>query len=140
VAAELVCDRVGDGSMLLLDRSAVAGRRALRRCALQVEAGRLTVVEAALTDASLPAGHFDKAFCVDVNVFWTGDPAPELRLLRGALRPGGRLWVLYGRGPAQAEAVLEAVEGAMRREGFEDVEVLRAPDGFGVLGVRPEGS
>jgi ubiquinone/menaquinone biosynthesis C-methylase UbiE len=93
VAAELMCARIQHGSMLMLDRSAVAVSRASLRAA-HVAAGRLTVERAALAEAALDPESFDKAFCVDVNLFWTRDPAVELGALRAALRPAGRLWVL----------------------------------------------
>jgi hypothetical protein len=82
------------------------------RCVAHVDAGRLVVQQAALAAAALPASGLDKTFAADVSCFWTGDPVAQLEVLRRALRPGGRVWLLYGAGPADVDRVLLAVSGA----------------------------
>ena len=132
-AAELVCARLGTGRLLAVDRSPVAVRRTAERCAGHVVAGRLEVRQAELADLELPAGGLDAAFSIDVNVFWVRDPAPELAVLRRALRPGGGLHVLFGAsGPTAAERVLGPVADALRRAGFRDLVVRDEPHGLGV--------
>ena len=136
-AAELVCPRLGDGHLLAVDRSPVAVARTLARCAPHVAAGRLQVTQAELSGLDLPRGALDAAFCVDVNVFWTGPASRELAALRAGLRAGGRLLVLYGAGPTASERLVDRVAAALREGGFDEVEVLTSPDGCGVRGRVP---
>lgn len=135
VAAELVCARLTDGRLLAMDRSAVAVERTTRRNAEHVRAGRLDVRECALADLRLPAGSLDQAFGVNVNVFWTGSAAAELVVLRAALRPGGRLSVLYGTGPTGPDRVTAVVADHLRTSGFTGIEILRSPHGTGITGT-----
>jgi SAM-dependent methyltransferase len=134
VAASLVCDRLATGHLTAVDRSAVAVGRTLRRAAGHVRAGRLTVVRAALD--ALEVTGVDKAFSVNVNVFWTTGADRELAALHRALRPGGRLFVLYGTGPGEGERVLASVAAAVPAAGFAAVERLRSPHGIGIAAER----
>lgn len=109
---DLLCRRVPQGHVTGLDRSATAVRRALRRNAGHVAAGRLAVREgsladlsepaalAALTDlaepsAAAPAGPFDRVLAVNVNVFWTEPAVAEVRRLREVLAPDGVALLVY---------------------------------------------
>jgi SAM-dependent methyltransferase len=138
VAAELVCERIGDGHLLAVDRSAVAARRTAERNAEHVAAGRLEVRAAALAELDLPAGSLDAAYSIDVNLFWTGSAATELGILAVALRPGGALHVCYGAGgPQPAHRITEPVAAALRAHGFVDVVVRDEPDGLAASGRTP---
>nr|WP_225953451.1 class I SAM-dependent methyltransferase [Kibdelosporangium phytohabitans] len=139
VAAALICERLDTGRLLAVDRSPVAVRRATERNASHVDAGRLEVRQSALDGLVVPDGSFDKAFCVNVNVFWVSpDPARELAVLRHALRPGGVLYVLYDDGgPTAVSRVTPAIAQALRANGFTDVEA-RGGGGVGVLGRSPD--
>lgn len=134
-AAELVCARLEQGTLLAVDRSAVAVERTRRRNADHVRTGRLEVRECALADLRLPAGDLDQAFGVNVNVFWTGAAAAELAVLHAALRPGGRLSVLYGAGPTGPGRVTAVVADHLRSSGFTDIEILHSPHGTGITGT-----
>jgi SAM-dependent methyltransferase len=133
VAAALVCERIGSGELTAVDRSPVAVRRTLERNAGHVAAGRLRVVESALADLDVAAHSVDKAFALNVNVFWTSAAERELAVLRRALRPGGRLYVLYGAaGPTAADRVTGTIGAALAGHGFADPLVLRGDGGIGV--------
>jgi SAM-dependent methyltransferase len=138
VAAQLVCERLGDGGTLLaLDRSAVAVRRTGERNAAHVAAGRLEVRQASLADAGLPPAGLDAAFAVNVNVFWTTPATAELAVLAVALRPGGALHLLWGAdGPQSGDRVTATVAAGLAAAGFTGVTPLRADHGFGVSAVR----
>ncbi|PRX99876.1 class I SAM-dependent methyltransferase [Allonocardiopsis opalescens] len=137
VAARLVCDLLDDGRMLAVDRSAVAVRRTTARNAEHVASGRLEVRQGELGGLDLPPGSFDTAFTVNVNLFWTRSPARELAVLRAALRSGGRLYVLYGGGPADGGRVLAAVSAALAGHGFGGVRTHQGEAGSGVSGLVP---
>jgi cyclopropane fatty-acyl-phospholipid synthase-like methyltransferase len=118
VAAALVADRIGSGGHLVaIDRSATALARARVRTADRAD--RITFVRTDL--AGFTADRiFDKAFCVNVNVFWTGSAESELSVLRNCLRPGGTLFICYEapRGRRPSERVVRRVISALARSGF----------------------
>ncbi|WP_431901683.1 class I SAM-dependent methyltransferase [Nonomuraea sp. bgisy101] len=95
VAVSLVCDRLTTGTITAVDRSATAVARARARNAAHVASGRATVVQASLEEIRFDGERFDKVFAVNVNLFWTRDPAAELALIAGLLAPGGTLWLFY---------------------------------------------
>lgn len=138
VAAELVCERLDTGSLLAVDRSSVAVNRTVQRNAAHVAAGRLVVRQASLDDLDLPPAELDEVFSINVNLFWTKDPARELDLLRRAMRPGAKLHLLYGAAePAGADRVTKAVAENLSRHGFNDVVTISGPGGIGVSARRP---
>jgi len=114
-----------------VDRSATAVRQTLRRNARFVEEARLEVVGSELLDiaAHLPGpARFDKAFAVNVNVFWTVLASAEAAELRRLLEPGGRLCLVYDLPDA-------------RRTDAIATRVLRSLDAAGLGGaVRTDGS
>jgi SAM-dependent methyltransferase len=130
-AAELICPALtGSGWMVAADRSETAVRRTADRNAAHVASGRLVVRRGEL--AELDVVDVDVAFTLNVNLFWTRDPGPELAVLRRALAPGGVLHVLYG-GTAPGEGsgrTQDAVRSWLRAYGWSATAV----DG-GVVGL-----
>lgn len=137
VAAALVCDRLTTGHLAAVDRSATAVARTTTRNAAHVESGRLTVVQSEVAALALASAAADKVFAVNVNLFWTRAPARELATIRGVLRPGGALFVLYGSdGPTGPDRVTPVIADALKGAGFVDVGVLPAGGGIGVRACR----
>jgi SAM-dependent methyltransferase len=133
LAAALVCERLTAGRLLAIDRSAVAVQRTVQRNAEHVDSGLLTVTQGPLAALELPPASIDKAFAVNVNLFWVSDARQELDLLSRWLRPGGTLALLYdSEGPAVADRVVGPITRSLPGHHFDDVEVLT---GDGVLGV-----
>lgn len=128
VAVELVCERLVDGHITAIDRSAIAIERAARRNAAAVATGRAVLLHRDLVGLSLPVRAFDTAFAVDVNHFWTHAAAAEVAELRRALRPGGVLHLGYDApGHRQAGRAVEAVAAALTAGGFPTVTTSTAP-------------
>jgi protein-L-isoaspartate O-methyltransferase len=117
VAAAIVADRIGDdGHLVAIDRSATAVSRARMRTADRAD--RITFVRTDLAGFSADRT-FDKAFCVNVNVFWTASADRELSLLRNCLRPGGTVFICYEVPKARpSERVVLRVTQALARNGF----------------------
>jgi protein-L-isoaspartate O-methyltransferase len=125
VAAALVCDRLVDGRLTAIDRSATAVERTRRR----LGAGRATVEQSDLAGFDAPASSFDKAFAVNVNVFWTGPADAELAVLRSVLRRGGVIRLVYGGPPSGGgRDVAPTVTAALGRIGCA-TGVARDPSG-----------
>jgi SAM-dependent methyltransferase len=140
-AAQLLCERLGSGRLLAVDRSATAVRRTASRNAGHVAAGRLTVVASPVADLGPwagPPGSFDDAFAVDVNVFWLGSAAAELAALLPLVRSGGGVHLVYGTaGPSSGSRVVDGAATALRGAGVTEVEVTWGEAAFAVCGRRP---
>lgn len=137
VSASLVCARLTTGRLVEVERSPVAVARTRARAAGHVDAGRLVVVEGELASARLEPSSVDRALALDVGAFWTADPAAELDVLAGALRPGAPLLVLYGAdSPTGPARVVPAVAAALGRHGFVGVRAVEAAEGWGVVARR----
>ena len=94
VAATLVCERLVDGRLTAIDRSAKMIAAAERRNAAQVAAGKAEFLVASLEDMDLGARRFDVAFAVRVGLFHR-DPARARRLVEPWLAPGGRIVAVF---------------------------------------------
>lgn len=146
VAAALVCERLREGRLLALDRSATAIAAASARNAGHVAAGRAEFRTLALEDLGPPAGStgplasdglrngaFDSVLAVNVNLFWMRPAQDELRLVAGLLRPGGRLVLVYDPpAPDRAARIEAALVDRLHRAGY-DCRTTTRPDGRSLL-------
>jgi cyclopropane fatty-acyl-phospholipid synthase-like methyltransferase len=124
VAASLVCERLDEGWMLAIDRSELQVERAQRRNEEHVFSGRLAVETAALADLDADDA-FDKAFAINVNLFWLGPAGQELERIRRALAPDGKLFLVYEPPSAgQIPETAEKVAATLRSGGFTEPEIL----------------
>jgi len=94
VAATLVCERLGEGHLTAIDRSAKMIQAAARRNAAYVEAGKAEFFVANLEDLDLGDRRFDKIFAVRVGLFH-GEPERARDLVERWLAPGGELFVFF---------------------------------------------
>lgn len=88
VAATLVCERLVEGLLTAVDRSAKMIEAATRRNAVHVEAGRAEFLVAKLEDLDLGERRFDKIFAVRVGLFHR-NPDRAHDIVRRWLAPGG---------------------------------------------------
>lgn len=110
-AARAVADRIGDGYVLAIDRSAKAIEQAVAGSAKEIASGRLGFRRVAIEDYGLDDSEtpFDLAFAVRVGALDGRHPHLEglaLRRVAAALNPDGRLF-LDGGSPLK-EVSLEA--------------------------------
>lgn len=118
-AVREVCQRLATGRIVAIDRSATMVRMARERNAEHVAAGRAAFQAVALDQADLPAGAFDKAFAINVNLFWVRSAIRDLEVVRRALTPDGRLFLFYEPPtPSRASAVAERVVRFLTDQGF----------------------
>ena len=134
VAVSLVCERLGGGRVVAVDRSPKMIEAARRRNAGHEAAGRASFVAAPLHEADLGRARFDRVLAVHVGVFTRGDPSRELAVVREHLAPGGRLHLadqplVASRAPAHADGlarVLGAHGFAVGSVLFGELETGRA--------------
>ena len=120
--------RSGSGGRPLRGRHGCArgGRPPGRR---RLAAHPATVQHTDLAGLASPGRSFDKAFAVNVNVFWTGPAEAELDVLRRVLRPGGIVHLVYEGPPSGGgRDVAPSVAAALERVGCA-TGVARDPSG-----------
>lgn len=117
-AVALVSQRLTTGHIVAIDRSASAIERARLRNA---DHDTATLLQAGLAELDLVRS-FDKIFAINVNVFWVGPAATELRVIRDHLRPGGALHLFYEPpAPDRVVTVAQSVQEALTTHGFSAV-------------------
>src|ERR687893_1166397 len=94
VAATLVCERLEEGHLTAIDRSAKMIQAATRRNAAYVEAGRAEFLVASLEDLDLGDRCFDKIFAVRVGLFHR-DPGQTRGIVERWLAPGGEVFTFF---------------------------------------------
>lgn len=95
--ARAIAQRIGDGVVVAIDRSARAVAQARAACRAEIEAGRLEVRHAAIEDFDLAPGEapFDVVVAVRVGALDGRHPERERQAharIRRALAPGGRFF------------------------------------------------
>lgn len=127
VAVSLVAERLGGGHVLGIDRSRKMIVAATKRNAAHVAAGRASLRETTLEAARLSAASIDKAFAFHVAALWNR-PAETLPVVRGALVPGGGLYIFNqlpgGGGISAARSFAERVAAVLKEHGFGVDELL----------------
>ncbi|AFL53548.1 SAM-dependent methyltransferase [Sinorhizobium fredii] len=118
VAATMVCDRLIDGRMLAIDRSAAMIEAARRRNAAFVAAGRAEFQVAELARADFGNAVFDKVFALRVGIFARGNPERELSVLRRHLAPQGRLFLFHDEPTRGARDLVGCLEAGLSRNGW----------------------
>ncbi|KSV83526.1 hypothetical protein N183_13285 [Sinorhizobium sp. Sb3] len=96
VAVTKVCERLVDGGIVAIDRSA-------------------TMVAAAMRRNALDHRRFDKVFAIRVGVFTRGDPTREFAALVRLLKPEGRLFLFHDEPSTGADEVGARIEAAVLR-------------------------
>ena len=131
-AASLVCERLDTGRLTAIDRSAPAVERARTTNAAHVDAGRLVLDRTELARLDAPPAAFDKAFAVNVNLFWTGPALAEGAVLGRVLRPGAQIHLVYaGPAPGSGHEMAPKVAATLRRHGFRTA--IRGHDDGGMV-------
>ncbi len=125
LAASLVCERLDRGSLLLIDRSATAIERTRRRNQKHVATGRLALEIVDVADFDPGKARFNKAFAVNVNVFWTTRATEELAPIRRGLDHDGRLFLFYEPPTAARgrQAIVRVVD-VLRANGFAEPQLV----------------
>lgn len=127
LAISLVCDRLIDGTITAIDRSATAIRQAERRNLGHVSSGRAIIRLGSLEDSDLDDARFDKIFAVNVNLFWVRAPALELAIVKRLLKPAGGLYLVYEPpGPDRAAELARRLPAVLAEHGFATRTVTSA--------------
>jgi len=94
VAATFVCERLDDGHLTAIDRSAKMIEAAAKRNAAYVEAGKAEFLVAKLEELELGDRRFDKVFAVRVGLFHR-EPERAHGFVEPWLAPGGKVFTFF---------------------------------------------
>ncbi len=131
VLAALLAERAGE--VLAVDRSPAMVAAAGRRNRAAVEAGRVRLQAAALSDADLGPDPFDVVVGFDVRAFW--DPAQQATwdVVDRVLAPAGRVVVAFSvMTPGTEEDVVAAVSRLAGARGLVPAGVHRRAAAAGI--------
>jgi cyclopropane fatty-acyl-phospholipid synthase-like methyltransferase len=119
VAISLVCDRLGGGSIVGIDRSERMTEAARNRNGHHIASGKATVETVSLQEANFGRRTFDKVFGIHFPVLLRGDPSRELDVIKRHLAPDGRLYVIFQPiGQRDAQTAAARVSDVLGEHGF----------------------
>jgi ubiquinone/menaquinone biosynthesis C-methylase UbiE len=127
VAVSLVCERLGDGRIVAVDRSTTMIEMAAQRNAAYVESGKASFATGLFDEVELGRQRFDKVYAFHVAAFWRR-PAPTLDRARRLLAPAGALYLFnqlpgWGR-PGSVEEFAARLGAVLREHGLSAGEPL----------------
>jgi cyclopropane fatty-acyl-phospholipid synthase-like methyltransferase len=118
VAAALICEQLSGGKLTAIDRSEKMTAAASQRNQEHITSGKAVFETTALTDFDANGQRFDKIFAVNVNVFWM-NPADDLRVIAGLLKPAGALYLFYEPpDAAKGKEIADIVAKNLQANGF----------------------
>ena len=125
LALEEAARRVAPGAVVGLERSELMLGAVRRRNRAALAAGSMELLLGGTEALAARPARFDKAFAINVCMFWA-DPVAELTALRRALKPGGLLVLALqprkqGATSADALAAKTRMGLALQEAGFADV-------------------
>jgi len=124
--------RAGAGHVYGIDHSGVMLRRASRRNATAIRAGRVTLIRASVDQIpSALDGPFDAILAVNSLGFWSA-PAERLAALRRRLAPGGRIAIASqprcpGATADTSRRAAREIEGLLTDAGFTQLRTQALP-------------
>ncbi len=126
VLVSLLAARLTSGVVVGVDRSPTMVATAARRNRPAIEAGRVSLTAATLTDADLSGQAFDVVVSFNVRAFWTPSTAAVWDVVDRVLTPGGRAVVAWSvMDPAASAPVEEAVRRLAGARGLTPIGVHR---------------
>jgi ubiquinone/menaquinone biosynthesis C-methylase UbiE len=108
VAVSLVCEKLRDGHITAIDRSAKMIAMAKKRNADCLAAGKASFQTVVLDKAEFGDTQFDKVFAIRIGVFLREQPTRELASVRRCLAPKGKFYLIYD--PFKAEQAKDVIE------------------------------
>jgi cyclopropane fatty-acyl-phospholipid synthase-like methyltransferase len=126
-AVSLICEKLTDGRITAIDRSASAIAAAERQTQSMSSPERRWSNGTELAAAELDDHRFDKIFAVNVNLFWVRRPTRELALIDRLLLPGGALHLFYGYGrpgPGRSDEIVGKLTANFTQGGFSVGDVV----------------
>lgn len=119
-----ICERLLDGHLTAIDRSAEQIDKSLSPNADVIASGKATILHEDVLEAKQPAAKFDKIFLFNINAFWM-DPKAELAEISRLLKPDGRFYLFHQPPPGHdLREFAEAFRNNLEKNSFLIGEVL----------------
>lgn len=120
--AELIAAKLTRGKLVVLDRSAPMVDKARKRNWRFIQKGVFQIIHSDFSKVEIPNTFFDKVVAFNLG-FFRKNPVKELQQIKKALKPQGKLFVLYQE-PYEIE--IEAAKPILQElinNGFEVVDI-----------------
>jgi SAM-dependent methyltransferase len=96
-AVQAIVPLLSKGKIRAIDKSPAAIRRAVQRNERAVQHGKAEFLQVSLLQLPKTSRRYQKAFCFNINFFWTKTSiAQECEVIRSLLAKGGELYIFYG--------------------------------------------
>jgi ubiquinone/menaquinone biosynthesis C-methylase UbiE len=132
-AIALLAEKTTHGSVAGIDLSPTMVKRARKRNAQAVKAGRVTLQQGDAAQLPFAEQQFDKVITIHTIYFWS-EPAAILAEILRVLKPGGLCFITFTTGKAEEpglgffQAILEErMLPDMRTMGFTEVSIKHGP-------------
>jgi cyclopropane fatty-acyl-phospholipid synthase-like methyltransferase len=112
VAVSLVCEKLKNGHITAIDRSAKMISLAKKRNADSIAAGKASFQTVSLDQAKFGNTKFDTIFAVRIGAFLHEGAERELEIVRKYLAPKGKFYLVYD--PPKPEQAREVMKTAVR--------------------------
>ncbi len=133
IVVSLLCDRLKDGTITAIDRSAKMIDVAKRRNSGCEAAGKAAFYATTLKEFQQGRAQYNKVFAINVNIFWQKSKM-ELGVIRNVLRTGGALYLFYQPPSAEkAREVIPILQNNLQTANFSIGNVLLEVHDFGAL-------
>jgi cyclopropane fatty-acyl-phospholipid synthase-like methyltransferase len=119
VAVSLVCEKLKDGHITAIDRSAKMIAMAKKRNAEHIAVGKASFQTVALDKAKFGDTQFDKIFAIRIGGLVRAGAERELEVVRTHLAPKGIFYLVYDPfKPGQVQEVIETAARGLEAHGF----------------------
>jgi SAM-dependent methyltransferase len=128
LAVEAIVPLLKKGVITAIDRSPLAIARAIQRNVDAVKLGKVKLLKAELLGFTNEGIKYNKAFCFNVNFFWTNKSLEkECKHIRSLLKKGGLVYIFYGPLIGKGfESRLQLISQNLEKENFEVVQSFYA--------------
>jgi ubiquinone/menaquinone biosynthesis C-methylase UbiE len=127
IAVMLICERLADGRITALDRSAAAIDAARQANIEHVRDGTVAFHHTELAVVELDSERFDTVFAVNVNLFWVRRATRELAVIDRLLKRDGALHLFYGYGRpgiGRSDEIVDTLRASLAEGGFAIGDVV----------------
>ncbi len=142
VTIGMIAERSPRGQVCGIDISDVMVRQASQRNRELIDAGRVELSLASISDIPYEYGRFTRVLAVNNFQFWP-DAERNLHEIQRVLQPGGKLVIClrtdrpgFRLAPVFTAGQVEEIAGLVRWTGFRDVSISRGKTGCCVVGTR----
>jgi cyclopropane fatty-acyl-phospholipid synthase-like methyltransferase len=127
LAVEEVAEHLVKGKITAIDKSPAMIEKAIRRNQKNIEQDKARFVRSGLLAFKERNAKYNKIFCFNVNLFWTGKSiAKEISAIRSILQGEGLMYIFYGPMLGDGfEKIASPVRKNLEKENLKVIDFVR---------------